>query len=240
MLTPEQAPFDQPTKPFPLCAAQCSLLAEASHRTANQFALLSAYIRLSLEEFRKHPGEVRDLQLAFAATEARAGALASLNRQLMARPTTNHPVDVSTILHEVCATFSRSNDGGDGVFPSVVVDITGSFLVTPGVNMAVGQMVTEALMNALKYAYPKDQAGEIKVRSARTKSGELLIEVIDRGVNVLPGSLIAATNGFGVRLMRGLASQENIGLTFVAASPGLSVQFVLPPAGREPIARSGA
>lgn len=50
-----------PTAPFPLCAAHCALLAEVNHRTANQFTLLTSYIHLSLEEFRRNPGEIRDL-----------------------------------------------------------------------------------------------------------------------------------------------------------------------------------
>lgn len=97
-------PLGQPTT-FPLCAAHCALLAEVNHRTANQFALLTSYIHLSLEEFRRNPGEIRDLQLAFAAIEARARALASLNRQLTERPTSSQQVDVSLMLHEVCATL---------------------------------------------------------------------------------------------------------------------------------------
>jgi two-component sensor histidine kinase len=206
---------------------QCVLLAEVNHRIANQFAVLASYIHLSLEEFRRHPGEVRDLQLAFAAVEARARALASLNKQLMKRPMSSQAVDVSVMLHDVCTTF-----GGNGnAFHSVVDEITGPFLVTHRVNVAAGQMVTEAVMNALKYAYPDDHAGQIIVRSTPAESGELLIQVIDRGLGG-PTSLPSAAKSFGIRLMRGLAHQENIGLRFIAMSPGLSVHFVLPSAGQ--------
>lgn len=214
---------DTPTTQFPLCAAHCPMLAEVNHRTANQFALLTSYIHLSLEEFRRHPGEIRDLQLAFAAIEARAGALASLNRRLTERPTSSDPIDVSTMLREVCATFGSSGD----TVHRVVDEITGPYLVTNSVNVAVGQMVTEAVMNALKYAYPVDHPGEITVRSTAGASGELLIEVVDRGVGGPPTLLSTAAKSFGVRLMRGLARQERIGLSFVAGSPGLTVQFVL-------------
>lgn len=162
--------------------------------------------------------------MAFAAVEARARALASLNRQLTERPTSSQQVDVSQTLHEVCATFAS---GGNPIH-RVVDEITGSHLVTSTVNMAVGQIVTEALMNSLKYAYPEDQAGEIIVRSAPTVSGEQLIEVADRGVGGAAAALSASARSFGVRLMRGLARQENIELNFIAAAPGLLVQLVLP------------
>lgn len=218
----------QASPQFPLCAAHCPLLAEVNHRTANQFALLTSYIHLSLEEFRRHPGEIRDLQLAFAAVEARARALSNLNRRLTERPTSSEPIDVSAMLHEVCATFGTSGD----TIHSVVDEIAGPHLVTNSVNVAVGQMVTEAVMNALKYAYPVDQPGEITVRSTAGPSGALLVEVIDRGVGGLPASLSTSAKSFGVRLMRGLARQEDIGLDFVAGSPGLTVQFVLPSLSR--------
>jgi len=222
MPTPEASANFGITEAFPLCAAQCALLAEVNHRIANQFMLLSSYIRLSLEEFRRHPGEIRDFQLAFAAVEARALALAGLNKRLTSNPT-SQVVDVSLILHQVCAIY----DASAGPFRRVVDEVKGSHLVTNAMNLAIGQMVTEAVMNALKYAYPEDQEGEITVRSTPGKPGELLIEVIDRGVGALPASVSHTAKSFGVRLMRGLARQERIDLSFLATSPGLSVRFLL-------------
>ncbi len=222
MLALEPSPDFAQRAEFPLCAAKCALLAEVNHRTANQFMLLSSYIHLCLEEFRRHPGEIRDLQLAFAAVESRALALAGLNHQLTSKPT-GELVDVSLILHQVCATFG---DNGNA-FHNVVDEVTGSHLVTNAVSIAVGQMATEAVMNSLKYAYPKDEEGDVIVRSTPWAPGELLIEVIDRGVGGFPASLSPTAKSFGVRLMRGLASQEKIGLKFIATSPGISVQFLL-------------
>ena len=220
--------YAQPTASFPRCAAQCALLAEANHRTANQFSLLTSYIHLSLREFQRRPEEVQNLQLALATVEAKARALASLNRLMMPRAAPGRPIDISVILHEVCATFH----GQVGSGRRVVDAITGACLVSPTVGLAVAQIVTEAIMNGLKHAYPEDQAGDITVRSATGESGEVLIEVVDRGVGGPPALHSSAGSGFGVRLMRALASQENIGLSFVAASPGLSVQLAAPSAIR--------
>lgn len=142
----------------------------------------------------------------------------------MRRPTSIHTVDVSLIVHDVCEAFSS----GGRTIHNVVEEITGSCFVAESVNMAVGQIVTEAVMNALKYAYREDEAGDITVRCTPGDSGKFLIEVADRGVGGLPDSLSTAAKSFGVRLMRGIARQENIGLSFVATSPGLSVQFLLP------------
>jgi two-component sensor histidine kinase len=216
----------EPTARFPLCAAQCPLLAEVSHRTANQFAVLTSYIRLSLEEFRRNPGEVRDLQLAFAAVEARARALASLNRHLLETRAATDPEDVSVILHQVAETFA--SDTGD--LHSIIDAVTGSYLVTPGVKLAVGQIVTEAVMNSLKYAYPDEIRGDIIIRSSLADTGDLIVEIADYGRSGQVASLSTAAKTLGVRLMRGLASQENIGLSFIPTSPGLCVRLLLPSA----------
>jgi len=222
MPTPEVSPDLGTTEAYPLCAAKCDLLAEVNHRTANQFTLLSSYIHLSLAEFRRHPDEIRDLQLAFAAVEARAQAPAGLNKRLTRNPT-SQVVDISLILHQVCAIY----DANGTSFHKVIDEVTGSHLVTNTTSMAIGQMVTEAIMNSLKYAYAEDQEGEITVRSTPGNPGQLLIEVIDSGVGGLSASLSHTAKSFGIRLMRGLASQELIDLNFVAMSPGLSVQFLL-------------
>ena len=145
----------------------------------------------------------------------------------MQRTTSNDPVDASLILHDVCGAFSISGSA----IHNVADEITGSYLVAPSVNMAVGQIVTEAIMNALKHSCPEDQPGDVTVRSILVESGRLIIEVADLGVGGLPESFSTAAKSFGVRLMRGLARQENIGLSFVATSPGLSVQCLLPSVG---------
>lgn len=224
MPAPDRSPPPEPMQPYPFCAAHCPLLAEVNHRIANQFTLLTSYIRLSLEEFHRHPGKIRDLQLAFAAVEARARALASLNRHLLEGRAATLPVDVSVILHEVAETFA----GASSDLHRIIDTVTGSYLVSPGVKLAVGQIVTEAVMNALKYAYPEGVRGDVIVRSTLVDSGDLLVEIADRGVGGDPASFSTDAKTFGVRLMRGLAWQENIGLSFVATSPGLSVQLLLP------------
>lgn len=223
-------PYAPPTARFPWCAAQCALLAEANHRAANQFTLLTSYIHLSLREFQRQPGEVQNLQLALATVEAKARALASLNRLLMPRSAPGGAVDMSLILHEICATFRGQVGSGH----RVVDAITGACFVTPNASLAVAQIVTEAIMNGLKYAYPEDQAGDITVRSTTRESGEVFIEVVDRGVGAPPASHSIAGSGFGVRPMRALASQENIALSFVTGAPGLSVHLAVPPA--DPVA----
>lgn len=223
-VTPLEEPaFVQPVAPFPWCSAECALLAETNHRVANQFTTLAAYIHLTLEELRSHPSEIRDFELGFLAVEAKARALASLNRLLIGGQMSSAPTDVSIILHQVCSAFRDTGNRGH-----VLDEITGDYLVTHSVNAAVGQIVTEAVMNALKYAYPADQGGDIVVRMAKIASGELLIEVSDHGVG-LSSSRTLAEKSFGSRLMRGLARQESLGLSFVAASPGLSVQILIPP-----------
>jgi two-component sensor histidine kinase len=213
-----------PTASFPQCASQCALLAEASHRVANEFALLSSYIHLSLREFQREPGTVQTLQLVLASVAAKAAALASLNRMLVPRGVPAGPVDVSRVLHEVCTTFQGQIGSGHRVVDAV----TQAYPVAPAASLVVAQIVTEAVMNALKYAYPEGQTGDITVQAASRDAGEVVIEVVDRGVGAAPGVHSAAGGGFGIRLMRMLASQEDIGLSFVPASPGLAVRLAVP------------
>lgn len=218
---PPPRDFPPPSAPFPRCAEQCALLAEANHRAANQFGKLTSYIHLSLEEYRRRPGEVGDLQMALAAVEAKARALAHLNRVLTARPTSSAPADLSPVLHEICAAFSVQV----GPARTIVDQVSGHWLVTPQVSLAVGQIVTEAVMNAVKYAYPDQEDGEIVIRTSPGEGETLVIEVIDHGAAAEP---LVNPAGFGARLMRGLALKEQIGLGFIPTSPGLTVRLAAP------------
>jgi two-component sensor histidine kinase len=107
----------------------------------------------------------------------------------------------------------------------------------------LGLVLNEAVTNALKYAFPEDRAGTVRVRFAR-EAEEFVLTVADDGIGVpaegevpgAPPALPPRGSGLGTRLLLALAAQlrgtfsrqpEQLGhgtaskLRFPAAPPGL-------------------
>lgn len=72
----------------------------------------------------------------------------------------------------------------------------------------IGLIVNELLTNALKYAFPKGNKGEISIRLEKTKSNHLKLIVSDNGVGKVKG-LSPKGTGFGSQLVKLLTQQLN-------------------------------
>ncbi len=78
----------------------------------------------------------------------------------------------------------------------------------------LGLTLNEAVTNALKYAFPEERAGTVRVRFAR-EGGEFVLTVADDGIGLpAEGELAGAPpapaprgSGLGTRLLRALAAQ---------------------------------
>jgi two-component sensor histidine kinase len=97
--------------------------------------------------------------------------------------------------------------------------------------VAVGLIINEAVTNALKYAFPNDARGTVRV-SFRRHSGEFILQVTDDGVGYAPGRepQSGGTGGMGSKLIRSMAQQLNGRLVTQPdhGAPGTTVQVPFP------------
>lgn len=100
--------------------------------------------------------------------------------------------------------------------------------VTLSVDLAlpIGLIVSELLTNALKYAFPGNVDGELRVRTLNG-DGRLEVTVEDTGVGLPAGFVFQTTATFGMQLMRGLAAQVGGTLTFEGGR-GTTVRLTVP------------
>jgi two-component sensor histidine kinase len=86
----------------------------------------------------------------------------------------------------------------------------------------IGLIVNELISNALKYAFPKQEKGEIRI--SLYENGEiLLLEVADNGVGIQP-DIIPIGTGFGSELISLLTRQLDGKMTLIK-SPGATFTF---------------
>ena len=72
----------------------------------------------------------------------------------------------------------------------------------------LGLIVNELITNALKYAFPKGQKGQIDVMLLKENSGKLILKVIDNGIGQEDDDFTKGT-GFGLQLIQLLTHQLN-------------------------------
>jgi two-component sensor histidine kinase/tetratricopeptide (TPR) repeat protein len=72
----------------------------------------------------------------------------------------------------------------------------------------IGLIVNELLTNALKYAFPKDNKGEIKISLIKSNPETLTLKVVDNGIGKTVGAVPKGT-GFGSQLIKLLTQQLN-------------------------------
>jgi two-component sensor histidine kinase len=96
--------------------------------------------------------------------------------------------------------------------------------------VAVGVIVNELVMNAIKYAYP-DRAGPIRVSLKTTGSEAAVVCVEDDGVGFNDADNPTST-GLGQRIVKAMASKINGVITHEQTAPGTRVSISFPLVGR--------
>ena len=221
---PVPAPFSHvPILGSISACADCSVAREADHRIANHLAMLAGYVGLKAAALEQGADLIsrRDSALMLQAIRSQIQLIARVHRRLIFDD--GAPPNLSGLIHEACEPFQST------LLPNVrlVEDLPDLCLVTARQLLPLTQIVAEALTNAIKYAHPEGQAGQIVVRCRRDANG-LRVEVTDDGVGLPPGFNPKVDGGCGTRLLAGLARQLGATLSFEAPGGGHCVAVTLP------------
>lgn len=203
----------------------CRLLQEADHRIANHLAMLAAFVRLKELELARGPAvpSAEAVQMLLETIRIQTDAVARLHRSL-ASDGRHILSDLAEHLHATCSPLASLLAGR----VEVIEDFSPGCQVAPEQVLPLTQIVSEAITNAVKHAYPSGQGGKIMVRSHQDERGGCVVEVADDGPGLPPGLNPAAEGGLGLRLMRELSKQLRGRLEFSSRNPGAIVRLTLP------------
>jgi two-component sensor histidine kinase len=88
----------------------------------------------------------------------------------------------------------------------------------------LGLIINEGLVNAIKYAFPGDREGVVRIHFHRGEADAFLLSITDNGTG-LPGHAdTEEKNSLGLELMKGLARQLN-GTFSLKSNDGLQLEI---------------
>lgn len=187
------------------------LLAEVNHRVANSLALVAALIRMQASS-SPEPA----VKAALSETQARISAIAGMHRSLY----TSDDVRIvemsrylSTLVSELAGSLEKS-----GRKTSIVTEFEKVSLASDRA-VSVGMIVTELLTNAIKYAYPAGEGGEIRVFLEQRNDEAAMLIVEDDGVGYDTAAAPTGT-GLGTRIVASMAKTIGDGISYVPRAHG--------------------
>jgi two-component sensor histidine kinase len=173
-----------------------TLFNEIHHRVKNNMQIVSSM--LMIEQIRAGNGALAErLQLV----ADRVASMALVHTMLYERQEASR-VQVSAYLHELCRNLAEGHGTVErGIRIEVEADDT---CLAMEHAVPLGLLVNEAVLNAIKHAFPDGRGGTIRIRFDGTAAGGFALTVADDGVGLTPQP---KGNGIGTTLMHSLAGQ---------------------------------
>ncbi len=183
-------------------AQQELLMQEIHHRVKNNLQVVASLLNLQASRIR-----LPEARAEFQAARDRVRTLATLHRHLYAHGEV-HTIDMREFLIELCSQLFQAM--GEKAGERLRLEIEAPELkMSSDQAVPLALIVTEAVSNAVKYAFPDGRRGSISVHlTADLDHAELAIR--DDGVGIPAGRVetqAGTRDGIGLQLIRGFARQ---------------------------------
>ena len=190
------------------------LLQEMEHRVANSLSIIASILLLKAravtsEETRQHLREAHQRVMSVAEVQLHLHASSGIER-----------IDVGTYLTKLCGALATSMIGEQPITVKVTTD---EGTVDSSEAVSLGLIVTELVINAIKYAFPKDKVGAQILVTYEVNGSDWKLMVSDNGVGKVPGSGPLAPAGLGTTIVNALAKQLDARVEVAGGDSGLSV-----------------
>jgi two-component sensor histidine kinase len=178
-----------------LAAEREVLLREVNHRVGNSLQIIASLLHLQANSSTED-----DVKAALTNAMGRVAAVAQVHRRLY----TSHDLKSVLLNQYLDALLEDLRRSAEGNRMSRLTLKSEPIEIDPDRAVAIGIIVNELVMNAVKYAYP-DGAGPIHV-DLRAQDDHLLLSIADDGVGLNVKSDPRST-GMGQRIVTAMASK---------------------------------
>ncbi len=183
-------------------ANQKLLMLEVHHRVKNNLQIIASLLNLQASRIR-----VPEARAEFQAARDRVRALATLHRHLYAEGEL-HTINMRSFLMELCGQLFQAIGEKEGHRLRLSIEAP-ELRMTSDQAVPLALIVTEAVTNSIKYAFPGGRSGHISVR-LNEHDGVLDLEIEDDGIGIPAGRVETESgtrDGIGLQLIRGFSRQ---------------------------------
>jgi two-component sensor histidine kinase len=184
------------------------LMREIHHRVKNNLQIVASLLNLQASRIR-----VPEAKAEFASARDRVRALATLHRHLYSHGEV-HTINMPDFLTELCGQLFQAMGETEGQRIRLTIEAS-PLQMSSDQAVPLSLIVTEAVSNALKYAFPRGRKGHVLVRLTGVGDTATLV-VQDDGIGMPAGisqSEHGVRDGIGITLIRGFARQLAAELT---------------------------
>lgn len=175
---------------------------EIHHRVKNNLQVVASLLNLQASRIRQP-----EARAEFQSARDRIRALATLHRHLYAYGEI-HTIDMGEFLVELCDQLFKALGETPGGRLKLSIDAP-ALKVSSDQAVPLALIVTEAVTNAIKYAFPDGRLGHISV-TLRQDGGTATLEIADDGIGIPGGrqqTEAGVRDGIGLQLITGFARQ---------------------------------
>jgi PAS domain S-box-containing protein len=189
------------------------LIKELYHRTKNNMQVISSMLRL-------HSRDIKDPKTTgiLLNIENKIMTMALVHQRLYESRDLSH-LNLKEYIDDLVSLIKRSHlvSSDQITFTTKGEDIN----VLIDTAIPVGLIINELITNALKYAFPGNRRGEIKITLFRTEKNELVIEVSDNGAGLPKGFDLQKDSHLGIGLVIDLVEHQLQGKISFISKQGL-------------------
>jgi PAS domain S-box-containing protein len=194
------------------------LLQEIHHRVKNNLQVIASLINMQLRRLADVPG-----RRALEECRARIHAIA-LVHEMLYQDADYAKVPFSKYAQSLAnSIFSTGEVSPAAISLELAID---DIDLPVGKAIPCGLVLNELITNALKYAFPGDRRGTIRVEFAQCPEGGIRLCVSDTGVGLPPDFDMESSTSFGLQLVQMLAEQLDARL-LVRNQGGASFQLTV-------------
>ncbi len=184
-----------------LAAEREMLLREVNHRVGNSLQIIASLLHL-----QANTATQEDVKAALTNAMGRVAAVAQVHRRLY----TSHDLKSVLLNQYLDALLDDLRRSAEGNRMSRLTLRAEAVEIDPDRAVAIGIVVNELVMNAVKYAYP-DCAGPIHVE-LRCENDDIVLSIADNGVG-LHATNDPRSTGMGQRIVSAMATKLDASVT---------------------------